>query len=78
MGKKDNSESKKFELLKLELDEAEYKEVEKEKLLILDELDQTKKYLIKEVVEDGETFLKEIEKKEKRTFLDKIMDFIFK
>jgi len=78
MAKKDDDKDKRFEILKLELDEAQYKEVEQEKLLIQNELDQSKKYLIEEVLEEGETLLKEIDQKEKKTLWDKIMDFIFK
>lgn len=75
---KSEQEDKKYELLKLELDEAQYKEVEKEKSVIKEELDQQKKYLIEEVLEDGEFLLHEIEEKRKKTLWDKIMDFIFK
>ena len=78
MAKKDDNEAKRIQLLKLELDEAEYKEVEKEKKVIAEEIDRNKKYLIEEVLEEGKTLLNEIEQREKKTFWDKLMDFIFK
>lgn len=78
MAKKDDKDIKRFDLLGLELDSAQYEEVEKEKVVIIDELDRSKKYLIEEVLEDGETLLKEIDRKEKKSLWDRIMDFIFK
>lgn len=75
---KNKLEDKKLQIVKLELDEAQYKEIEKEKLTINEELDRNKKYLIEEVLADGESLLQEIEKKERKSFWDKFMDFIFK
>lgn len=75
---KNKLEDKKLQIVKLELAEADYKEIEKEKLTIIEELDRNKKYLIEEVLADGESLLQEIEKKEKKSFWNKFMDFIFK
>lgn len=75
---KEEKEAKQFILLNLELNENSLKEIEKEKIIIEEEIVTNKKYLIKEVLENGESLLEEIALKEKRSFWDKIMDFIFK
>lgn len=75
---KEEKEAKQFILLNLELNENALKEIEKEKIIIEEEIVTNKKYLIKEVLEDGESLLNEISLREKRSFWDKIMDFIFK
>lgn len=63
-----------------ELAKAHFNEIETEKKAISEELERGKRYLIEEVLYDGEQLLQEINEREKkkRSFWTKLIDFVFR
>jgi hypothetical protein len=60
---KNNLDDKKQQIQKLEADLGEYKEIESSKINSSQELERNKKYLIEEVVDDGDSLVQDMETK---------------
>jgi len=71
-------DAKKIKQANFEIEKAHYNEIELEKKTINEELERSKRYLVEEVLQDGESLLAEIDRKEKKSFLSRLIDFIFK
>lgn len=71
-------DAQKIEQTNLNIAKTQQNEIEFEKKIINEEIERNKRYLIEEVLIDGESLLKEIERREKKSLWSKFMDFIFK
>ncbi len=71
-------DAKKIEQTNLEILKANFNDIEVEKKSIAEELERNKRYLIEEVLYDGRDLLDEIDRKENKSFITKLIDFIFK
>lgn len=76
---KDKEDKKnRIEYVNIQLNEDLIKEIDLDRISNNDEIEKNKKYLIEEVLENGNDFIAEIDKRDKKSFWNKIMDFIFK
>lgn len=73
-------DAKKIAQTNLEIEKAHFNDIEVEKKVIQEELERGKRYLIEEVLYEGEELLAEIDQRErkKKSVWNRIMDFIFK